>query len=102
MSRGQDEIWGWGTNSKGQLGNGSATHRQQPVQPKGISDIVASIGGGYHTLALRSDGVVLAWGLNETGQPGDGTGTDQLAPVEVSALTDVTAIAGVAITVWRC
>lgn len=40
-------------------------------------------GGGYHSLALKSDGTVWAWGRNNFGQLGNGkrhkknTGTDK-------------------------
>ena len=48
--------------------------------------------GGYHTVALLSDGTVYAWGRNDRGQLGDGTTTDRHIPVRVSGLTNVTAI----------
>jgi alpha-tubulin suppressor-like RCC1 family protein len=50
--------------------------------------------GGYHTLALKSDGTVWSWGLNSYGQLGDGTTTQRTSPVQVSGLSDVIAIAG--------
>ena len=48
--------------------------------------------GYYHSLALRSDGRVLAWGRNEAGELGDGTTTDRHVPTLVPDLTDVVAI----------
>jgi uncharacterized repeat protein (TIGR02543 family) len=51
-------------------------------------------GGGYHTVALKSDGTVWAWGYNRSGQLGDNTTTNRWTPVQVSGLTGVTAIAG--------
>ncbi len=39
--------------------------------------------GGYHSLALCSDGRVSAWGRNIYGQLGDGTQTSSLIPVQV-------------------
>jgi len=49
--------------------------------------------GGYHSLALKSDGTVLAWGDNANGQFGDGTNTSRNTPVQVSGLTGVVNIA---------
>ena len=49
--------------------------------------------GGYHTVALRSDGSVWAWGLNHCGQLGDGTTIAKSPPVQVRGLSDVTTIA---------
>jgi hypothetical protein len=34
----------------------------------GLSNVVALAGGGYHSLALKSDGTVIAWGNNAFGQ----------------------------------
>jgi Regulator of chromosome condensation (RCC1) repeat/Fibronectin type III domain len=51
--------------------------------PAGLNNVIAIAGGGLHSLALKSDGTVVAWGWNEHGQ------------VTVPAgLRDVVAIAG--------
>jgi alpha-tubulin suppressor-like RCC1 family protein len=47
---------------------------------------------GEHSLALMSDGTVMAWGLNNKGQLGDGTIANHASPVAVLGLTNVTAI----------
>lgn len=44
--------------------------------------------GGYHTLAIRSDGTLWAWGSNEYGQLGDGTIENKLSPVQIGTDTD--------------
>ena len=36
--------------------------------PPGLSNVVAIAGGGYHSLALQSNGTVVAWGYNSYGQ----------------------------------
>jgi len=48
--------------------------------------------GGYHSLAMKSDGTVWAWGANWNGQLGDGTTINKSAPVQVIGLTGITAI----------
>jgi alpha-tubulin suppressor-like RCC1 family protein len=88
-------VWTWGSNSVGQLGNGSTTPAQRlvPDQLSALSNVTAVAAGADHSLALLSDGSVWAWGANMSGQLGDGTNTLQRTPVPVNSLTDVIAIA---------
>jgi alpha-tubulin suppressor-like RCC1 family protein len=81
----------WGDNSVGQLGDGTTTRSSTPVQvhlPAGVT--VTQVSAGSHSLAVTSDGRVLAWGFNFFGQLGDGTTTTRLTPVEVALPTGVT------------
>ncbi|MFD0275036.1 hypothetical protein ACFVHB_14210 [Kitasatospora sp. NPDC127111] len=100
-------VVAWGNNLNDQIGDGTNTDRAVPVyvcavgdcsQP--LSDVVAVSAGYTHTLALLSDGSVVAWGNNGIGQLGDGTTTASPVPVRVcgtpdctSYLTGVTALA---------
>ena len=52
--------------------------------------IVAIAAGNNHSLALSSDGTVLAWGRNTEGQLGDGTTTSRTTPVAVRLPDGVT------------
>jgi alpha-tubulin suppressor-like RCC1 family protein len=83
----------WGTNSTGQLGNGTTTSTDTPVPvdlPSGTSVTQASAGTGF-SLAVTSAGQVLAWGGNASGQLGDGTGTTRTTPVLASLPSGTTA-----------
>ena len=87
-------VWAWGLNWDGELGNGTALNAaSSPVQVTSLSGVVAIAAGGYHSLALKSDGTVWAWGLNVSGALG--TGGTQLSriPLQVSGLTGIKAIA---------
>ena len=86
-------VWACGYNNHGQLGNGTTTSTNLPVQVTGLTGVMAVAGGMGHSLALTSDGTVWAWGYNYYGQLGDGTTTQRLAPVQVSGLSGVLAIA---------
>jgi RHS repeat-associated protein len=90
---GAGAVWSWGTNSNGQLGDGSTTDRLAPVQVAGLRGAVSVSAGNVHSLALTADGAVWAWGQNNFGQLGDGTNTDRLTPIQIGDLGGVVAVA---------
>ena len=73
-------VYAWGYNSKGQLGNNSSKDSTVPVlvsdsasptdTSKGLKAVLVST-GQYHSLALGSDGNAYAWGDNGYGQLGN-------------------------------
>ena len=91
--RNDGTVWAWGRNVSGQLGDGTTTQRNTPVQVSGLSSVQAIAAGSEYSLALKNDGTVWAWGFNGTGQLGDGTTTQRNTPVQVSGLSGVQAIA---------
>jgi alpha-tubulin suppressor-like RCC1 family protein len=77
-------AWAWGYNSNGRLGDGSVTSRTSPVSVVGgFGDWCQISAGGFHSLAVRTDGTAWAWGCNTNGQLGDGSVTSQRSPVSV-------------------
>jgi len=94
-------VWAWGENGYGQLGDGTTSEKDLPVQVRGedgtgyLSNIIQIAAGGEeasHSLALRNDGKVWAWGNGIYGQLGNG-GTSSYTPVQVSGLGTVVVIA---------
>jgi len=82
----QGNLWAWGQNTNGQLGIGTTTNTNLPVQVPGISGAVAVSSSQYHTLVLKSDGTVWGWGANTSGQVGNGAMTPwETQPVQVMA-----------------
>lgn len=86
-------VWAWGSNDQGQLGDGTTTNRNLPVQVSGLADVVKVAAGGQHSFAVKRDGTLWAWGLNQSGQLGDGSATRRLTPVPISGVGNVVAIA---------
>ena len=101
-----DEVWAFGQDIDGQLGNGTVGNvsgTDTPVQVEGVngagtlSNVTALAAGDAQSLALLSNGTVAAWGAGGMGELGDGTMTSSDVPVQVEgpagpALSNVTAI----------
>ncbi len=87
-------VLAWGRDSDGQLGDGLSTiNRATPVTVSTATILVAVSAGANHSLALKSDGTMLAWGKDSDGQLGDGgTSTKQATPVAVLNATGIVAI----------
>jgi alpha-tubulin suppressor-like RCC1 family protein len=85
--------WAWGDGSGGALGNGSGATSLTPVQVAGLADGVAIAGGGWHSMALRSDGTVWTWGNNDFGQLGADWNESRTTPGQVAGIADVVTIA---------
>jgi alpha-tubulin suppressor-like RCC1 family protein len=87
-------LLSWGSDGSGQLGDNALTQNQaSPVVVSAASNIVAIAAGSDYSLALKSDGTILAWGANFNGQLGDGTTNEQHTPVAVSSASNIVAIA---------
>lgn len=76
-----------GSNSHGQLGDGTSVDRQTPAPVTMLSGVTKLAGNGDHYCALTSAGGLKCWGANGAGQVGDGTTTTRTAPVDVMGLT---------------
>jgi alpha-tubulin suppressor-like RCC1 family protein len=82
-------LWAWGDNYFGQLGNGEWENEYSvPVQVAGVADLAAAVGGGSHSLALRSDGLLLTWGDNGRGQLGTNDDYYRFVPTPLIMLSD--------------
>jgi alpha-tubulin suppressor-like RCC1 family protein len=70
-------LYCWGSNSSGQLGDGTRTNRSVPIQviqrTGFATDWIGVSAGGFHTCARKTNGRLYCWGFNGAGQLGDGT-----------------------------
>lgn len=76
-------LHGWGKNQYGQLGDGSNTDRDKPVEIAVEQKWAALAVGAEHALVLDETGTLYAWGRNHQGQLGDGTLENRNAPVQI-------------------
>ena len=87
VARHQDgNLYAFGNNINGQLGDNTTIARNKPVLVAGANLTWKQVAAGeFHTLALRADGTLWAWGFNQNGQLGDGTQTTRLMPTKIGA-----------------
>jgi hypothetical protein len=64
-----------------------------PLQAPSLTGVTAAAAGGYHTLAVRSNGRMLAWGNNVVGQVGIAGAYFEFRGRIVPSITDVVAVA---------
>ena len=87
------EVWCWGRNDQGQLGDGTVQSRPTPAPVALPAPALMVSAGGSHTCALLTGGSVACWGDNTYGQLGlgDATVTGRLTPalIDGAVLKDV-------------
>ncbi|HEX3594104.1 MAG TPA: hypothetical protein VHU80_03350, partial [Polyangiaceae bacterium] len=91
----EGDVFAWGSNASGQLGNGSTTDSALPVQVTGINGVTLVSAGGSHSLAYRaSDGTLWGWGDNSAGNIGQPASvTSSPVPVPIAGAGPLAAIA---------
>jgi alpha-tubulin suppressor-like RCC1 family protein len=82
-TRGSGGVRCWGSNTGGQLGDGTTTNRASPPATDVVSDATAIVAGQNHTCALRASGRITCWGAGNTGALGNGSTVNvQASPVD--------------------
>ena len=80
-------IWAWGQNTYGQLGDLSTVTKSTPVVVAGTGGFKNMAGGRDFVLAVKHAGTLWSWGRAYSGVLGDGAALNKSTPVQVGALT---------------
>jgi alpha-tubulin suppressor-like RCC1 family protein len=100
----EGKAYCWGTNTLGQLGNGTTQDSLVPV-PVDITGALAGktitsiSAGSVSACAIASDHKAYCWGMGIYGQLGDGTGTNSLVPLAVETTGELAGKSVVTISV---
>jgi uncharacterized repeat protein (TIGR02543 family) len=83
------QVYAWGNNDFGQLGDGSTIDRTTPTlisfnELQSGERIKSVKAGSSHSIAVTTSGRVYSWGRNTYGQLGNGTYIQQTTPTLIS------------------
>jgi alpha-tubulin suppressor-like RCC1 family protein len=79
------QLWAWGANNAGQLGDVTKdqTQRLKPLRIGGETNWGKVYADGDTSFAIKKEGSLWAWGDGGLGQLGDGTITNRASPVRI-------------------
>jgi alpha-tubulin suppressor-like RCC1 family protein len=86
------EVWCWGRNDLGQLGDGTSIDRPGPAPVVGVDDGIALALGQAQVCVARKTGVVVCWGANDQGQLGRPAGKPIHKPLPAASVDKAIAV----------
>jgi alpha-tubulin suppressor-like RCC1 family protein len=80
--RTDNTLWVWGSNTVGQLGDGTTLNKSSPTQV-GSSNWSKVFAGASHTAAITTTGSLYVWGTNASGELGLSDTINRSSPTQV-------------------
>ncbi|MWC30751.1 WG repeat-containing protein [Paenibacillus sp. MMS18-CY102] len=77
-------VWGWGNNIAGQLGEGNSGYHAVPVRIKGFENVKLIDAGYDHSTVVKQDGTVWVWSAGDS-QPREVNGITEVIDIADSA-----------------
>ena len=78
-----NNLWAWGDNEYGQLGDGTTTNKTSPTKIETGITFVQLSAGYAHSAGIDNEGKLWTWGYNSRGSLGDGTTTQKAKPTKI-------------------
>jgi alpha-tubulin suppressor-like RCC1 family protein/serine/threonine protein kinase len=82
-------VYCWGSNTRGQIGDGTTETRHVPVLVRGLGPARKVQCGDEHSCAEMKDGTAVCWGSNVHGELGNGTKVDLWSPTLVRGVSGI-------------
>lgn len=92
----EQQLWSWGRNDYGQLGQGDTTNRSSPAQVGSLAEWATVSAGSQMGASIKTNGTLWTWGRNlfgSLGQNSDQNTVQRSSPVQVGALTNWQSVA---------
>ena len=82
------ELYTWGLNASGQLGDNTVNRRSSPVQIGSLEDWSQVSFGNQTAVSIKTNGTLWAWGASDEGQIGNNGIANLSSPVQIGSLTN--------------
>ena len=86
------DVYCWGLNDRGQVGDGSTAYRPDPHKVAGIEEAISFDAGIVSTCVVEAKGSVKCWGTEDPGKTGGGFVIESTRPKQILKLDDVVSV----------
>jgi hypothetical protein len=81
-------LWAWGSNNRGQLGDGTEISKNYPIQVGTDTDWKTVAAGLSHSVAIKENGTLWGWGASDRFALSAPSGPNVLAPRQIGTDTN--------------